>query len=206
MRRAATERPVILVVEDDGPFREHVHVVLEDAGYRVLEAERAEEALRIAHEERPDLVLLDVHLPGTSGYDVCRSLRDELGEIGIIFLSGSRTEMLDRAAGLSMGADDYVLKPFEPEELIARVRAVLRRVAPRSASSAAPGAFDLTPRELEVLHLLAEGLDQDEIAERLVISSKTVATHLERILGKLGARSRAQAVAVAYRERLVTTV
>jgi DNA-binding NarL/FixJ family response regulator len=97
------------------------------------------------------------------------------------------------------------VKPFEREEFVARVSAVLRRAAPEPPPSAPVGAFDLTPRELEILHLLAEGLDQDEIAERLVIAPKTVATHIERILSKLGVRSRAQAVALAYREHLVTT-
>ncbi len=101
MRRAAKERLPILVVDDDALFREHVRVVLEDAGYRVLETGTAEDALRVARDQEPSLVVLDVHLPGFSGYEVCRALREELGlRIGIIFLSGSKVEMLDRAAGL----------------------------------------------------------------------------------------------------------
>lgn len=209
MRRAARERPPVLVVDDDAAFREHVRIVLEDAGYGVLESGTAEDALRIARDEQPPLAVLDVHLPGLSGYEVCRALREELGQrIGIIFLSGSKVETIDRAAGLTLGADDYILKPFEPEELVARMRALLRRVAPEtdaSLSSGGSAAFDLTPRELEVLRLLADGLDQDEIAQRLFITPKTVATHIEHILGKLGVRSRAQAVALAYRAELVNT-
>jgi DNA-binding NarL/FixJ family response regulator len=209
MRRAARERPPVLVVDDDAAFREHVRIVLEDAGFGVLESGTAEDALRIARDMQPPLAVLDVHLPGMSGYEVCRALREELGQrIGIIFLSGSKVETIDRAAGLTLGADDYILKPFEPEELVARVRALLRRVAPEtdaSTSFAGSTGFDLTPRELEVLRLLADGLDQDEIAQRLFITPKTVATHIERILGKLGVRSRAQAVALAYREELVNT-
>jgi DNA-binding NarL/FixJ family response regulator len=209
MRRAARERPTVLVVDDDAAFREHVRIVLEDAGFGVIESGTAEDALRIARDEDPPLAVLDVHLPGMSGYEVCRALREELGQrIGIIFLSGSKMETIDRAAGLTLGADDYILKPFEPEELVARVRALLRRVAPEtdaSTSFAGSTGFDLTPRELEVLRLLADGLDQDEIAQRLFITPKTVATHIERILGKLGVRSRAQAVALAYREELVNT-
>jgi DNA-binding NarL/FixJ family response regulator len=209
MRRAARERPPVLVVDDDAAFREHVRIVLEDAGFGVLESGTAEDALRIARDAQPPLAVLDVHLPGMSGYEVCRALREELGQrIGIIFLSGSKVETIDRAAGLTLGADDYILKPFEPEELVARVRALLRRVAPEadaSTSFAGSTEFDLTPRELEVLRLLADGLDQDEIAQRLFITPKTVATHIERILGKLGVRSRAQAVALAYREELVNT-
>ena len=91
------------------------------------------------------------------------------------------------------------MKPFAPDELLVRVRKLIRRAAP-IAAAAAPR---LTTRELEVLRLLADGLGQDEIAERLFISTKTVATHIDHILGKLGVRSRAQAVAVAFRDQLV---
>jgi DNA-binding NarL/FixJ family response regulator len=195
-------------VEDDSPFREHVRVVLESAGFTVLEAVSGEEALRMAKAREPSLVLLDVHLPGFSGYEICRSLREDHGQrMGIIFLSGSKTDSIDRAAGLGLGADDYVLKPFEPDELVARVRAVLRRMQPRGAEAGlrSNDGFGLTPREAEILGLLAEGLTQDQIADRLVITPKTVATHIERILGKLGVQSRAQAVALAFREELVET-
>jgi DNA-binding NarL/FixJ family response regulator len=208
MRPAAKNPTSVLVVEDDVGFREHVRGVLESAGFRVVEAGSGEEALRIADEAEPAIVLLDVHLPGFSGYEICRSLRDAHGQgIGIIFLSGSKTESIDRATGLGLGADDYILKPFDADELVARVRAVLRRVEPHGASvsSAAGDGFNLTPRELEILGLLAEGLTQDQIADRLVIASKTVATHIERILGKLGVQSRAQAVALAFRKELVDT-
>lgn len=208
MSPAAKNPASILVVEDDAPFRENVRVVLENAGFAVVEAETGEDALRLVAENEPSLVLLDVHLPGFSGYEICRSLREEHGQgIGIIFLSGSKMDSIDRATGLGLGADDYVLKPFEPDELVARVRAVLRRLEPHAgAVSATTGReFHLTPRELEILGLLADGLTQDQIAERLVIASKTVATHIERILGKLGVQSRAQAVALAFREELVET-
>lgn len=208
MRPAANQPLPILVVEDDAAFREHVRIVLERGGFAVAEAANGDDALRMVAEAEPLLVLLDVHLPGFSGYEICRSLRQEHGQrLGIIFLSGSKTDAIDRATGLGLGADDYVLKPFEPDELIARVRAVLRRIEREVPESqpAGRGGFNLTPRELEILGLLAEGLNQDDIAERLVIAPKTVATHIERILGKLGVQSRAQAVAVAFREELVET-
>ena len=203
---AARSAPLILVVDDDDAFREHLRLRLETAGFDVAESSNGEEALRLAAEREPSLVLLDVHLPGFSGYEICHALREEHGDaVGIIFLTGSKTESIDRAAGLGLGADDYMLKPFDADELVARVRAVLRRTG-RSARQPVVGAsdaFDLTRREGEILGLLAEGLTQDQIAERLVIAPRTVATHIERILGKLGVQSRAQAVALAFREELV---
>jgi DNA-binding NarL/FixJ family response regulator len=116
-----------------------------------------------------------------------------------MFLSGERVEAFDRAAGLMLGADDYLLKPFSSEELVARVRGLLRRTLPTPRSL----ETKLTVRELEVLRLLAGGLGQKEISGRLAISTKTVGTHIEHILMKLGVQSRTQAVALAYRERLI---
>ncbi|HSE81557.1 MAG TPA: response regulator transcription factor [Gaiellaceae bacterium] len=118
----------------------------------------------------------------------------------VFFLSGIRVEPFDRAAGLLVGADDYIVKPFDPDEFLARVR---RHLAPKARrSEAQPTANGLTAREHEVLRLLAEGLNQTEIAERLVISPKTVATHIQHVLEKLGVHSRAQAVAAAHRRGL----
>jgi RNA polymerase sigma factor (sigma-70 family) len=196
----------ILVVDDVANFRELVVTLLRQAGYRVQEASTAQEALEFADCERPALVLLDVVLPEVSGYELCRTLRDRFGEtLPIIFVSGSRTDALDSVAGLLVGADDYIVKPFVPEELIARVRRALTRTAEfNSVNGSAASA--LTPREREVLGLLAEGLTQTEIAGRLVISPKTVATHIQRILGKLDVHSRAEAVSRAYRLGLVEDV
>jgi len=196
----------ILIVDDVASYRELVATLLTQAGFDVQEASSAEEAFELANGEPPALVLLDVVLPEMSGYELCRTLRDRFGEtLPIIFVSGTRTDPLDSVAGLLVGADDYILKPFVPEELIARVRRALTRSAElsRTNGSATNG---LTPREREVLSLLAEGLTQNEIADRLVISSKTVATHLQRMLGKLGVHSRAEAVARAYRLGLVDDV
>ena len=196
-----TDCGTILLVDDDAAFRELVRSLLARFGYAVVETADGDEALEVARAERPSLVLLDVDVPGISGYEVCCALRDAYGEdLPIIFVSGRRTEALDLVGGLLIGADDYVVKPFETAELLARVRRHLSR-SPRGP--AAVNGTTLTPREQEIMNLLAAGLDQREIAERLVISPKTVATHIQRILGKLGVRSRAQAVAYAHRHGLV---
>jgi DNA-binding NarL/FixJ family response regulator len=145
-------------------------------------------------------VVLEVCLSDISGYEVCRSLREEFGdELPIIFVSAARTESFDRVAGLLVGADDYLPKPFAADALLARVRRLGRQAAtpPETTSS-------LTKRELEVLRWLAEGLSQSEIADRMFISEKTIETHIHHILTKLGARNRAQAVALAYRNNFVS--
>ena len=135
-----------------------------------------------------------------SGYEVCHTLRSEFGpELPIMFLSGSRTESYDRVAGLLLGADDYVVKPYAEGELITRLTNLYRRSRTRALGE----ARRLTKRELEVLELLGEGLRHEDIARQLFISPKTVATHVEHILRKLGVRSRAEAIAVAYREEIL---
>jgi DNA-binding NarL/FixJ family response regulator len=191
----------IVVVDDDDAFREFVSSLLVRAGYRTVEASDGDGVFGAVRLEPPALVLLDVNLPGVSGYELCRQLRDEFGEqLPIVFVSAERTDSVDLAAGLLIGADDYLVKPLDPDELIARVRTHLR---PHSRATEAHSRLALlTPRELEVLRLLADGMDQREIAERLVISSKTVATHIQHILVKLGVHSRAQAVAAAHRHGL----
>lgn len=189
----------ILIVDDDPGALALVTELLAGAGYEVVEAERAEEALAAARRRPPLLAILDVNLPGVSGYQLCSDLKEELGDVPVIFLSGERTESFDRVAGLMLGADDYIVKPFAPDELLARVRSVLRRAAPGAAERVSP----LTKRELEVLRLLAEGRSQREIASELVITPKTVGTHIEHILEKLGVHSRAQAVAAAYRDDII---
>lgn len=188
----------VLVVDDDDGYRAYARDLLEGAGFRVVDVPDGVAALASARAEPPAAVLLDVNMPRLSGYEVCRSLREEHGHsLPVMFVSGERTESYDRVAGLTIGADDYLAKPFEPDELLARLRGLLRRCGARSSVST------LTRREREVLSLLADGLDQDEIARRLVISRKTVGTHIERILAKLGAHSRAEAVALAYKLQLV---
>jgi two-component system, OmpR family, response regulator len=189
----------ILVVDDDAPIRELVSELLARAGLETRAAESGAEALALAREERPDLVVLDVQLRDMSGYAVCRELRESFGdELPIMFVSGSRTESFDRVGGLLLGADDYLVKPFTIGELIARVR----RAIDRSSRQVPAADGTLTDREREVLGLLADGHSQTAIAEQLFITPKTVATHIQHILAKLDLHSRAEAVAFAHRHGL----
>jgi two-component system OmpR family response regulator len=124
----------ILVADDDAHIREVVRFALERAGHRVVEAADGSSALAEFARDSIDLVVLDIVMPGKDGLDVCRSIREK-SDVAILFLS-SRDDELDRILGLEMGADDYVTKPFSPRELVARVKAMLRRTAP--ARPAAP--------------------------------------------------------------------
>ncbi len=116
----------VLVVDDDTKTAELVKLYLNRDGYRVFTASDGNEALRLARENHPDLIVLDIMLPGISGLEVCRILREE-SDVPIIMLTALTTDE-DRLKGLDLGADDYVTKPFSPRELAARVRAVLRRL------------------------------------------------------------------------------
>jgi two-component system, NarL family, nitrate/nitrite response regulator NarL len=195
---------LILVVDSSAGARSQVAGLLERIGYETRQARNGLEALEAAKQLQPALVLLEVNLSEVSGYGVCRQLRDRYGDdIAIIFLSGERTEPYDRVAGLLLGADDYIVKPFDEGELLARVRSVLRNSdRPPANGRGDSAAKKLTNREREVLKLLAGGRTQMEIARTLFISPKTVAGHIQRVLTKLGVHSRAQAVALALEQGL----
>jgi DNA-binding NarL/FixJ family response regulator len=191
----------VLIVDDDRSSRTHLVSLLERAGYSVRGVDSAEEALASVAEQRPDVVLTDVDLPGVSGYELCRQLREEHGEaLALMIISAHRAEAFDRAAGILLGADDYMAKPVDSGELVARVWRLAGRVTQRASrnnngSNGKLGA--LSTREREVLDRLAAGSNQNDIAQELFISPKTVATHIQRILTKLGVHSRTQAVAFA---------
>jgi DNA-binding NarL/FixJ family response regulator len=190
----------ILIADHEVETRSLVACLLKKAGYDVVEADSGDDVIEAARRELPRLVILEVTLPALSGYELCHQLREEFGDgLPIILVSRERTEPYDHVAGLLIGADHYMVKPFAPDELLARVRRLVRSRAPVAPSV----ALKLTARETEVLRLLAEGLEQDGIAGQLFISRRTVGTHIENITRKLGVRSRAQAVALAYREELV---
>ncbi len=118
--------PTILIADDDPHIRQVVRFSVEKAGYTVVEAENGAQALERISESDPDLVVLDVMMPEMDGTEVCRQLR-ATNDVPVVFLS-SRDEEIDRILGLEMGGDDYVTKPFSPRELMARIKAVLRRV------------------------------------------------------------------------------
>ena len=162
----------ILVVDDDHKIVDIVRLYLEKDGYRVLVAYDGLEALELARQKQPDLIVLDLMLPGMDGLDVCRILRTET-EVPIIMLTARTTEE-DKLVGLELGADDYVTKPFSPRELVARVRTVLRRVGKEAPQGPAELRFadllidrrshevrvrgelvPLTPTEFKLLEVLA---------------------------------------------------
>ena len=198
--------PLILVADHDRSCRNLIARLVSRIGFETADATTGPETLDAAARLKPAVVVLDVGLPEISGYEVCRELRDEFGqEVGIIFVSSERTTAADRVAGLLVGADDYVVKPFDDDELLARVRAVLRHVTPRANGDREVESFvggSLTTREREVLRLLARGHNQGQIAAQLVISPKTVGGHIQRILTKLDVHSRAHAVALAHEHGL----
>lgn len=130
----------VLVVDDDAAIRALIGVLLERIGCPVIEAATGQEAIAKAKQTRPALVLLDVALPGITGYEVCHELRETYGHsLPVIFISGSRMESQDRVAGLLLGADDYIVKPFDTPELLARIRGVLRRAREMRAQSPLTG-------------------------------------------------------------------
>ena len=164
----------ILIVDDDALLRRSLTFNLEKAGHRVSAAATAEDALARARLDPPDLVLLDIGLPGMDGLDALRNLRQQI-DVPVIFLTARRRE-LDQVLGLELGADDYVTKPFDFDVLLARVRAVLRRAVrvPASAAESTPlvvddlvidpaahtvtvagRAVELAPREFDLLYALA---------------------------------------------------
>ena len=215
MMQPGTPAHRILVVDDEPDITALVAYHLAKAGHRVSTAANGPDALRAAREERPDLVILDVMLPGTSGYDVLAELRrrDETREVGVILLTARREEP-DRIRGLELGADDYLTKPFSPQELVLRVDAVLRRltapaVTSGSTISAGPVVIDrsahkvlvdgeevlLTSLEYKLLLTLVERRgrvqDRPQLLETVWghqpdIQTRTVDMHVQRLRTKLG--------------------
>ncbi|MDQ7029309.1 MAG: response regulator transcription factor [Ardenticatenia bacterium] len=203
----------VLVVDDDQPSVKMTAFLLREEGYDVLTADNGREALRIVEEEPIDLVILDVMMPHLDGYEVCRRIR-QLSDAAIIFLS-AKGETSDRVHGLQLGADDYLTKPFEPAELLARVQAVLRRTTrqrdmeanqricidqieldPVANRLVRPDGkvVELTPIETRLLHALMRNagrtLTHDMLldagwGENYIGSSNQVAVYMRRLRAKL---------------------
>jgi two-component system, OmpR family, response regulator ResD len=212
-RRAASP-PSILVVDDEPTIAEVVARYLERAGFETRIAADGPSAVAAARSRRPDLVVLDIMLPGFDGLEAMRRIREDAGGRTAVILLTARGESSDRVIGLRRGADDYVVKPFSPAELVARVEAVLRRSADASGSgSAAPLTFgdleidprarsvrvagrdvELTQREFDLLHFLSQHPGQVFSREQLMddvwrfsfyTDTTTVTVHIRRLRAKI---------------------
>lgn len=209
-----TDQGHIVLIEDEKNIAELVRYNLRNEGFRVSVADDGEEGLRLIERERPDLVLLDLLLPRVDGLEICRRLKhlDGTRSIPLIMLTAKAGEA-DKVAGLELGADDYVTKPFSPRELVARVRAVLRRRSTAPSSRFQSGALEvdwerhkilvggkavqLTPKEFHLLKALVEAkgrvLSREALLDRvwgydpaLEIETRTVDFHIGQLRRKLG--------------------
>ena len=204
------DKQQILVVDDDPNIAQLVKLYLEKEGYEVTVETRGDEAVAAFQKNPPSLMLLDIMLPGMDGWQVCRAVR-QTSNIPIIMLS-AKDETFDKVLGLELGADDYVTKPFEGKELVARVKAVLRRSAPAEPEKdtlSFPGltislekyevhfqgnVVEMPPKELEVLYFLAAHQNRVFTREQLLEQvwgfeffgdSRTVDVHIKRLREKL---------------------
>ena len=198
----------ILVVDDDPAIAEMLTMVMEREGFDTVVVDDGLEAVKAAERENPDLILLDLMLPGMSGVDVCRTVR-ETSAVPIIMLT-AKTDTVDVVLGLESGADDYVTKPFKPKELVARVRARLRRQEDSPSETLEVGdltidvpghavfrdgkEISLTPLEFDLLHTLASRPKQvfspDELLEKVwgyqhTSDTRLVNVHVQRLRSKI---------------------
>lgn len=210
----------VLIVDDDAEIRDILRMALGQAGFALAEAADGAAALDRARADRHDLILLDVGLPEMDGFAVCRELRKS-SEVPVLFLT-ARDDEIDRVVGLELGADDYVTKPFSPRELVARVRAILKRTAPlatadtrllrrgvlevdteRHLCRVQGAAVALTAREMELLARLMARPDHVTSRPALVdavygtnvhVSDRTLDSHLRNLRAKLMAAGCAEVV------------
>ncbi len=199
----------VLVIEDQPDMRENLATILAMEGYVALEAPDGRRGLEMAMEEKPDLILCDVMMPGLDGHGVLEALRriPSVSGTPFIFLT-ARGEKQDLRLGMNLGADDYLTKPVSAEDLLAAIRARLEREGKRAGGfspdfrSAAPlQSLGLTPREAEVLLWVAQGKSNPEIATILGSAENTIRVHLSHVFEKLGADNRHAAGLIAL-ERL----
>ncbi len=201
----------ILVVDDERNIVELIRLYMEKEGFETICAYTGDEALWKFREEKPDLILLDLMLPGTDGWQVCREIR-KTSAVPIIMLT-AKSETFDKVLGLELGADDYITKPFEAKELLARVKAVLRRSGTKEEGKNGEVAFknlsinidnyelhikneqvDAPPKEIELLYFLASNPNRVYTREQLLEEvwgfdyfgdSRTVDVHIKRLREKL---------------------
>jgi DNA-binding NarL/FixJ family response regulator len=209
----------LVIADDQALVRGGFRLILGAAGFDIAgEAATGTEAVAAVREHRPDVVLMDIRMPEMDGIEATRRILAADAEVRVIILT---TFDLDRYVyqALAAGASGFLLKDVTPEHLVAAVRlirtgdallapSITRRLVSRFAPAFGGGSRDLsalTPRELEVLGLVARGMSNAEIAETLTLSEATVKTHVARILGKLDLRDRVQAVVLAYESGLVGT-
>lgn len=206
----------IAIVDDHAMVRSGLAAFLSVADDLELvgEAENGQQALRLCAEERPDVVLMDLVMPGMDGVQTTRAIRERFPEIRVIALTSFPEDRLVQDV-LEAGALSYLLKNVGADELARAIRAAregrstlapeaARVLIQRATSAPAPG-HDLSPREREVLALMVHGLSNPEIADRLVVGRSTIKFHVSSILGKLGVQSRTEAVALAVQHRLVSS-
>jgi DNA-binding NarL/FixJ family response regulator len=200
----------ILVIDHDPVTSGLVESLGARIGYEVRAAWDGDEAIEFLNGEPPALAIVEVELPQLNGLAVLGELQTTFGaDLPVILTTTDRDTAHDRIVGLLLGADAYLVKPLDPAELGARIRRLLRcsRASVTDENEEGNvqrnGSVSLSPRERQILALLADGQAEKQIAATLVISPKTVATHIQRLLPKLGVNSRAQAVAAAYREGLI---
>lgn len=203
---------VILVVDDEEPIQELLTFNLEKEGYQVITADDGPQALKTIEEKHPDLVVLDIMLPGMNGLEVCTQLRmnPKFSDLPVIMLT-AKGEEIDKVLGLEIGADDYITKPFSPRELLARIHARLRRMKPveggnellrgdlridleRFSVSIRGEYVELTPKEFELLRVLAahpgKVYSRDELLERVwgyeyAGDTRTVDVHVRHLRQKV---------------------
>ena len=219
MAADSEQAPRVVIADDQALVRGGFRMILNSAGIPVVaEAANGKEAVAAALKHRPDVVLMDIRMPEMDGLEATRRILAARADVRIIMLTTFDLDQYVYAA-LSAGASGFLLKDVSPEHLVAAVRLVrcgdallapsitrrlVERFAPRSATSGDADLSALTPRELEVLGLVARGLSNAELAAALTLSEATVKTHVARILAKLQLRDRVQAVVLAYETGLVS--
>ncbi len=203
--KEAQEKEVkrLLLVDDDPNLILLVKDYLEFRGYKVTTAENGRIAWELLQQEIPDLMICDVMMPEIDGYTLVHQIRRDarLSWLPVIFLS-AKGQVHDRVKGLHIGADVYMVKPFEPEELVAQVESSLKQTARLLQSNYrvleterkldVPDAVELTPTELKVVSLVAQGMGNREIAAQLEVSQRTIESHVSNMLSKTGLHNRTE--------------